>query len=171
MWGFDCGKCQFFWSNFGYIATKKHVRDVKNAAALGWDEKTQGGTLVVPDDDEDLWGNSDMTLLHNALTEDYDRWSLTIGLRCPMVHGESKVTYPVVDELLPSGRRKDLNFSSMVLIAKKPAVDEGFSTAPEPPLPPRRDRFDIESFDPRVETPLRWRWACQLRLRDLINDL
>ena len=85
-----------------------------------------------------------MTLLHSALTEDYDRWSLTIGLRCPMVHGESKVTYPVVDELLPSGRRKDFNFSSMVLIARKPAVDEGFSTAPEPPLPPRRDRFDIE---------------------------
>ena len=85
-----------------------------------------------------------------------------------MVHGESKVTYPVVDELLPSGRRKDLNFSSMVLIARKPAVDEGFSTAPEPPLPPRRDRFDIESFDPRVETPLRWRWACVHKMPDVV---
>ena len=50
MWGFDCGKNQLFWSNFGYLATKKHtrerIRDIKNAAALGWDAKTQKGELL-----------------------------------------------------------------------------------------------------------------------------
>ena len=109
MWGYDCGKWQFFWSNFGYLATKKHIRDIKAGAVLSWKEKTHMGTLVIAKDDPDLFGDSDMMLLHKTMCDDYPRWWKTIGLKWCMVHGESRLEYPVFDDLIPSGRRRNLN--------------------------------------------------------------
>ena len=160
---FDTKKHAFFYANHGY---RRYRVDYNMIKAEGEEAITARGYPEPFEDNVDLWRTSTAETRAAWFVENYERLCRQLSIKQPTRLGEPEPLYGIVDELVPKNEQRDLHYSKVRYVARKPQLDAPYATmSPTQPLERSDSRFDLEKFDPRKEKEMtRWKLVDQLEI-------
>lgn len=172
IYAFDTKENAFFYANHGYRHFRVEYNKVKakgKESYAGEDAITARGYPEPFEGNEDLWRTSASEMRMKWFDDNYDRLCRQLSLMQLIRIGEPKPLYGIVDELVPRHERRDLRYSTVRYVARKPQRDAPYASMnPADPLERFETRFDLGNFDPRKEKEgTRWKVVDQLDIQFL----